>query len=61
MHVEKIDALFMPISKVLTGLTYMIGLGYGAYLVSIGDMTLGNLVTFNVYLGDDCLADVCNR
>jgi ATP-binding cassette subfamily B multidrug efflux pump len=51
MHVEKIDALFMPISKVLTGLTYMIGLGYGAYLVSIGDMTLGNLVTFNVYLG----------
>lgn len=29
----------------------MIGLGYGAYLVSIGDMTLGNLVTFNVYLG----------
>ena len=41
MHVEKIDALFMPISKVLTGLTYMIGLGYGAYLVSEGDMTLG--------------------
>ena len=51
MHVEKIDALFMPISKVLTGLTYMIGLGYGAYLVSEGVMTLGNLVTFNVYLG----------
>jgi ATP-binding cassette subfamily B multidrug efflux pump len=51
MHVEKIDALFMPVTKVLTGLTYMIGLGYGAYLVSIGDMTLGKLVTFNVYLG----------
>ena len=58
MHVEKIDAMFMPISKILTGLTYMIGLGYGAYLVSEGDMTLGNLVTFNVYLSDDCLADV---
>jgi len=51
MHVEKIDALFMPISKVLTALTYMIGLGYGAYLVSLGEITLGNLVTFNVYLG----------
>ena len=51
MHVEKIDALFMPFSKVLTALTYMIGLGYGAYLVSDGEMTLGNLVTFNVYLG----------
>ncbi|CAM3177766.1 ABC transporter ATP-binding protein [Filibacter tadaridae] len=51
MHVEKIDALFTPISKVLTALTYMIGLGYGAFLVSKGEMTLGNLVTFNVYLG----------
>ena len=51
MHVEKIDALFMPFSKVLTGLTYMIGLGYGAHLVSAGEMSLGNLVTFNVYLG----------
>lgn len=51
MDVERIDALFMPISKILTSLTYMIGLGYGAYLVSIGDMTLGGLVTFNVYLG----------
>lgn len=51
MHVEKIDALFMPFSKVLTALTYMVGLGYGAFLVSTGDITLGNLVTFNVYLG----------
>lgn len=51
MEVEKIDALFMPISKVLTALTYMIGLGYGAVLVSQGELTLGNLVTFNVYLG----------
>lgn len=51
MHVEKIDALFMPFSKVLTALTYMIGLGYGAFLVSNGEITLGNLVTFNVYLG----------
>lgn len=51
MHVEKIDALFMPFSKIFTGLTYMIGLGYGAFLVSAGEMSLGNLVTFNVYLG----------
>lgn len=51
MHVEKIDALFMPFSKALTALTYMVGLGYGAYLVSINSITLGNLVTFNVYLG----------
>ncbi|WP_075619922.1 ABC transporter ATP-binding protein [Paenisporosarcina indica] len=51
MEVEKIDALFNPITKVLTGISYMIGLGYGAYLVSKGQMTLGDLVAFNVYLG----------
>jgi ATP-binding cassette subfamily B protein len=51
MEVEKIDALFNPITKVLTGVSYMIGLGYGAYLVSQQEMTLGDLVSFNVYLG----------
>lgn len=51
MEVEKIDALFNPITKVLTGVSYMIGLGYGAFLVSDGQMTLGDLVSFNVYLG----------
>jgi ATP-binding cassette subfamily B multidrug efflux pump len=51
MEVEKIDALFNPITKVLTGISYMIGLGYGAFLVSEGQMTLGDLVAFNVYLG----------
>ncbi|MGG0643409.1 ABC transporter ATP-binding protein [Sporosarcina gallistercoris] len=51
MEVERIDALFTPISKIMTSLSYMIGLGYGAYLVSVGEMSLGGLVTFNVYLG----------
>ncbi|MDW0111066.1 ABC transporter ATP-binding protein [Sporosarcina aquimarina] len=51
MDVERIDALFTPISKIMTSLSYMIGLGYGAYLVSVGEMSLGGLVTFNVYLG----------
>ncbi|MFP3361608.1 multidrug ABC transporter permease/ATP-binding protein, partial [Planococcus sp. SIMBA_143] len=30
---------------------YTIGLGYGAFLVFDNQMTLGDLVTFNVYLG----------
>ena len=51
MEVEKIDALFNPITKVLTGVSYMIGLGYGAFLVSQNEITLGDLVSFNVYLG----------
>ncbi|QFG00140.1 ABC transporter ATP-binding protein [Psychrobacillus glaciei] len=51
MVVERIDALFGPITKVGTGISYVVALGYGSYLVSIGDMTVGNLITFNVYLG----------
>lgn len=51
MAVERIDALFAPVTKVLTAISYMIGLGYGAFLVAEGVMTLGDLVAFNVYLG----------
>ncbi|MFJ5772075.1 ABC transporter ATP-binding protein [Psychrobacillus sp. NPDC093180] len=51
MVVERIDALFGPITKVGTGISYVVALGYGAYLVSRGEMTVGNLITFNVYLG----------
>ncbi|MGP4073592.1 ABC transporter ATP-binding protein [Piscibacillus sp. B03] len=49
--VAKLDALFEPTIKVLVGLAYTIGLGYGSYLVITGDITIGKLVTFNVYLG----------
>ncbi|MEK4487099.1 ABC transporter ATP-binding protein [Psychrobacillus sp. FSL H8-0484] len=51
MVVERIDALFGPITKVGTGISYVVALGYGAYLVSQNEMTVGNLITFNVYLG----------
>ncbi len=51
MEVTKIDALFEPTIKILVGLSYSIGLGYGAFLVFENKMTLGDLVTFNVYLG----------
>ncbi|KAA0565122.1 ABC transporter ATP-binding protein [Bacillus sp. CH30_1T] len=49
--VAKIDSLFEPTIKVLVGLSYLIGLGYGAYLVFHQSITLGELVSFNVYLG----------
>lgn len=51
MAVERIDALFAPVTKVLTSISYMVGLGYGAFLVAEGTMSLGDLVAFNVYLG----------
>lgn len=49
--VAKIDALFDPTIKILVGCSYLIGLGYGAYLVFHNEITLGELVSFNVYLG----------
>jgi ATP-binding cassette, subfamily B, multidrug efflux pump len=51
IEVAKIDSLFEPTIKVLVGLSYLIGLGYGAYLVFQQKLTLGELVSFNVYLG----------
>ncbi|MDQ1147216.1 ATP-binding cassette subfamily B multidrug efflux pump [Bacillus sp. SORGH_AS 510] len=51
IRVAKIDSLFDPTIKVLVGISYLIGIGYGAYLVFHQSITLGNLVSFNVYLG----------
>lgn len=51
IEVAKIDALFEPTMKILVGLSYTIGLGYGALLVFENAISLGDLVTFNVYLG----------
>ncbi|GGJ57404.1 ATP-binding cassette subfamily B protein [Anoxybacillus voinovskiensis] len=49
--VAQIDALFDPTIKLLVGLSYLIGLGYGSYFVFHQEITLGELVSFNVYLG----------
>jgi ATP-binding cassette, subfamily B, multidrug efflux pump len=51
LKVAKIDSLFDPTVKVLVGISYLIGLGFGAYLVFHQTITLGDLVSFNVYLG----------
>lgn len=51
MDTVKINALFNPITKIGTGISYVVAIGYGAVLVSTGELTVGQLVTFNVYLG----------
>lgn len=51
MAVARVDALFEPTINLLVGAAYTIGLGYGAFLVFRNVITLGDLVTFNVYLG----------
>lgn len=51
VRVAQIDAVFEPAVKILVGLSYMIGLVYGAVLVYRSEITLGELVSFNMYLG----------
>ncbi|WP_239615453.1 ABC transporter ATP-binding protein [Cohnella mopanensis] len=51
IRVAKIDALFEPTVKILVGLSYLIGLCYGAVLVFKGEITLGEMVSFNMFLG----------
>ncbi|HHU19843.1 MAG TPA: ATP-binding cassette domain-containing protein [Bacilli bacterium] len=49
--VAELDALFDPTIKILVGLSYTIGLGYGTFLVINDQLSIGDLVTFNIYLG----------
>ncbi|QMV42136.1 ABC transporter ATP-binding protein [Cohnella cholangitidis] len=51
IRVAKIDALFEPTVKILVGMSYLIGLCYGAVLVFQGEITLGEMVSFNMFLG----------
>ena len=51
MDVVKVNALFMPLTKIGTSICYIVAFGYGAVLVSNGDLSVGQLVTFTVYLG----------
>jgi len=51
IRVSVIGALFHPSISLIVGLSYAIGLGYGSYLVFHNQISLGQLVSFNIYLG----------
>ncbi|MBF0715710.1 ABC transporter ATP-binding protein [Gemelliphila palaticanis] len=46
----KYDVLFDPVIIVFVGMCYMLSLLYGGYLISLGNLTIGGLVTFIAYL-----------
>lgn len=50
MKVEKLDAFFQPLTILVVSLSIAISFGYGAELVNNGSITVGQLITFNVYL-----------
>lgn len=49
--VAEINALFMPVAKLIIGLSNIVSFGYGAYLVLEGSLSVGNIVSFQMYLG----------
>lgn len=49
--VAMINSLFQPVISTIVGVSYSIGLGYGSYMVFHNELTLGQLVSFNIYLG----------
>lgn len=51
LAVARVDALFDPTIRLFIGLSYVIGLGYGAYLIIHNELSLGELLAFNMYLG----------
>lgn len=48
--VALIDALFDPTLKILVGTSYLLGITFGSYLVFKSEISLGELISFNVYL-----------
>jgi ATP-binding cassette subfamily B multidrug efflux pump len=50
-RVSILNALFQPLTSLIVGLSYSIGIGYGSYLVFHNEISLGQLVSFNIYLG----------
>ncbi len=50
MKVEKLDALFQPLTIFVVSLSFIIAFGYGAVLVNDARLSVGELVTFNIYL-----------
>ena len=51
VNLVKIQALIEPFEIFITSISYAIAVGYGAYLVSKGDLSVGKIVSFTYYLG----------
>lgn len=50
MYVVKYQALLTPIQRIIPAFTFIIGIGYGSILISRGEISIGQLVSFTYYL-----------
>ena len=51
LKTEIISGSFWQMTKIFTALSYAVAIGYGAVLIGRGEISLGDLISFNVYLG----------
>ncbi|MBT0081583.1 ABC transporter transmembrane domain-containing protein [Vibrio alginolyticus] len=49
--VARVDARFDPVIQLTIGLSFLLSVAAGAYLVDKGEITLGDLTAFTMYLG----------
>ena len=50
MEVVKYEALTTPVQRIIPALTFIIGIGYGSVLISRGEISIGQLISFTYYL-----------
>ncbi|MHA6480486.1 ABC transporter ATP-binding protein [Paenibacillus sp. strain BS8-2] len=50
-RVSLLNAMFHPLISIIVGISYTISIGYGSYLVLEKEIMIGQLLTFNIYLG----------
>ena len=46
----KYQALLAPVERIITSLTFIIAIGFGYYLMSLGKISIGQIVSFTYYL-----------
>ncbi|WP_299729447.1 ABC transporter transmembrane domain-containing protein [uncultured Endozoicomonas sp.] len=51
MKVARVDAMFDPTISICVGISILGSMGFGAWRINSGLMTLGELTTFTIYLG----------
>jgi ATP-binding cassette subfamily B multidrug efflux pump len=51
IKVAHTNSLFQPVISLIVGISFAIAIGYGSYLVIHNEISLGELITFNIYLG----------
>ena len=46
----KYQALLAPVERIITSLAFIIAIGFGSYLMSLGKISIGQIVSFTYYL-----------